>query len=189
MLSRVDIKVKLNAMPKAKYFQKAGPTDKYDKLIPDFSRNIGVAFQILNDLKDWTGDEDNKLVAGQDVLSARPTLLFSLALESASAADKTELLRIAGGRSKVAPEEIVERVRAIYFRTKVFEKADKLIEKFRAKCETLADEIECQPFRELLYYLVDSVLERVALPAEPVATTFGVSLGLPSPRLAAVAGS
>jgi peptide/nickel transport system substrate-binding protein len=30
MLSRIDVKVKLNAMPKAKYFQKAGPTDKYD---------------------------------------------------------------------------------------------------------------------------------------------------------------
>jgi peptide/nickel transport system substrate-binding protein len=30
MLSRIDIKVKVNAMPKAKYFQKAGPSDKYD---------------------------------------------------------------------------------------------------------------------------------------------------------------
>jgi peptide/nickel transport system substrate-binding protein len=30
MLSRIDIKVKLNAMPKAKYFEKAGPTKKYD---------------------------------------------------------------------------------------------------------------------------------------------------------------
>jgi peptide/nickel transport system substrate-binding protein len=30
MLSRIDIKVKLNAMPKAKFFQKAGQTDKYD---------------------------------------------------------------------------------------------------------------------------------------------------------------
>jgi peptide/nickel transport system substrate-binding protein len=30
MLSRVDIKVKLNSMPKAKYFEKAGPTKKYD---------------------------------------------------------------------------------------------------------------------------------------------------------------
>jgi peptide/nickel transport system substrate-binding protein len=30
MLARVDIKVKLNAMPKAKYFEKAGPTSKYD---------------------------------------------------------------------------------------------------------------------------------------------------------------
>ncbi|MEZ0300650.1 MAG: ABC transporter substrate-binding protein [Hyphomicrobiaceae bacterium] len=30
MLSRIDIKVKLNSMPKAKYFEKAGPTKKYD---------------------------------------------------------------------------------------------------------------------------------------------------------------
>jgi peptide/nickel transport system substrate-binding protein len=30
MLSRVDIKVKLNAMPKAKYFEKAGSTKKFD---------------------------------------------------------------------------------------------------------------------------------------------------------------
>lgn len=167
----------------------AGPTDAYDKLIPDFSRNIGVAFQILNDLKDWTGDEDNKLVSGQDVLAARPTLLYALALESASAADKAELHRIATGRTKLSPEETLERVRAIYFRTKVFEKADKLVEKFRAKCESRADEVASDPFRELLYYLVDSVLERVELPAEPIATTFSVPLGLPAPRLAAVAGS
>jgi MFS family permease len=29
--------------------------------VADFARNVGVAFQILNDIKDWTGDEDNKL--------------------------------------------------------------------------------------------------------------------------------
>jgi peptide/nickel transport system substrate-binding protein len=30
MLSRIDVKVKLNAMPKAKFFEKAGPSKKYD---------------------------------------------------------------------------------------------------------------------------------------------------------------
>jgi len=30
MLARIDIKVKLNSMPKAKYFEKAGPSKKYD---------------------------------------------------------------------------------------------------------------------------------------------------------------
>ena len=39
-------------------------------MIVDFSRHMGVAFQILNDLKDWEPDSDNKLVAGQDVLAA-----------------------------------------------------------------------------------------------------------------------
>src|SRR6202007_1817486 len=54
----------------------AGPVDKHEKMVADFSRHLGVAFQVLNDLKDWQGDTDNKLVAGQDVLSARPTLLL-----------------------------------------------------------------------------------------------------------------
>ena len=30
MLARIGVKVTLNALPKAKYFEKAGPTDKYD---------------------------------------------------------------------------------------------------------------------------------------------------------------
>src|SRR5262249_15872671 len=60
----------------------AGPAEKYEKVVTEFSRHLGVAFQILNDLKDWDGDTDNKLVAGQDILAARPTLLLALALES-----------------------------------------------------------------------------------------------------------
>ncbi len=59
----------------------AGPAEQYEKTVADFSKNLGVAFQILNDLKDWDGDDDNKLIAGQDVLAARPTLLLALALE------------------------------------------------------------------------------------------------------------
>ena len=39
-------------------------------------------------------------------------------------------------------------------------KAEKLVEKYRARAEALADEIEPTPLRELLYYLVDSVLDQ-----------------------------
>ena len=154
----------------------AGDAAPYEKLIPDFSRNIGVAFQILNDLKDWNGDADNKLVAGQDVLAARPTLLLALALEAATPAERKELLGMLSGTSRT-PEERTARVRAIYLRANVFEKADKLVEKFRTKCEALADEVQPPEFRELLYYLIDTVLEKAALPAEPVPITFPVELG------------
>jgi geranylgeranyl pyrophosphate synthase len=156
----------------------AGSTEKYDKMIADFSRNVGVAFQILNDIKDWTGDDDNKLVAGQDVLAARPTLLLALALEGSSPAQREELLHlIATARNENADtEELVARVRALYFMAKVFEKADKLVEKFRAKAEALADEVEPTEFRELLYYLVDTVLERGELPRQGV--TQLVQLGM-----------
>ncbi len=138
----------------------AGPIEKYEKLIADFSRNIGVAFQILNDIKDWTGDGDNKLLAGQDVLAARPTLLLALALEGSTPAQREDLL----GLIRRPEPGVVERVRALYLTARVFEKADKLVDKFRAKAEALADDVEPVEFRELLYYLVDSVLEKGELP-------------------------
>jgi geranylgeranyl diphosphate synthase, type II len=139
----------------------AGQAERYEKMIADFSRNLGVAFQILNDLKDWSGDDNNKLLAGQDVLAARPTLLLALALEGLPVADKAELLGLV--RSSNGNADTVMRVRILFQRAKVFEKADKLVEKYRARAESIADDVEPTELRELLYYLVDTVLERPAI--------------------------
>jgi geranylgeranyl pyrophosphate synthase len=163
----------------------AGPAETYEKAVTDFSRNLGVAFQILNDLKDWGGDEDNKLLAGQDVLAARPTLLLALALEGLSAAEKGELLGlISAAREHASPDDTVaadtvERVRALYRKAKVFAKADALVEKYRSRAEAIADEVEPTEFRELLYYLVDTVLERT-LAADDGPKEFAVELGRPA---------
>src|SRR3954471_20958849 len=94
----------------------AGPADAYEKVIADFSRNVGVAFQVLNDIKDWAGDDDNKLVSGQDVLAARPTLLLALALEGLPPAQKEELLHlIRTARTEGADADaLVARVRELY---------------------------------------------------------------------------
>src|SRR5262249_24629083 len=37
----------------------AGSAEKYEKFVVEFSRHLGIAFQILNDLKDFEGDGDN----------------------------------------------------------------------------------------------------------------------------------
>jgi geranylgeranyl pyrophosphate synthase len=160
----------------------AGPAEKYEKVVTDFSRHLGVAFQILNDLKDWEGDSDNKLVAGQDVLSARPTLLLALALESLERPERSELLTLinqsksapdAPGRSGQSAEtvqaeanHIVARVRQLFLQAQVFDKAEKLVEKYRARAEAIADEVEPVELRELLYFLVDTILDRQP-PPEP----------------------
>src|SRR5262249_24002188 len=151
----------------------AGPADQYEKQVADFSKNLGIAFQILNDLKDWQGDDDNKLVAGQDVLAARPTLLLALALEGSAPAEREELLALIArcqaraGQSAATPDlgalegqALVGRVGRLFSQAQVFDKAEKLVEKFRVKAEAIADEVEPTELRELLYYLVDSVLDR-----------------------------
>jgi geranylgeranyl pyrophosphate synthase len=155
----------------------AGPAEPYEKMVADFSKNLGIAFQILNDLKDWEGDSDNKLLAGQDVLAARPTLLLALALEGSSPADRSELLALlhqqANHQAQALPSpgvDRVERVRRLFARAQVFDKAEKLVEKFKAKAEAVADEVEPTELRELLYFLVDTVLDRQPSPAPEPAT-------------------
>jgi geranylgeranyl pyrophosphate synthase len=163
----------------------AGPAEPYEKTVAEFSRHLGVAFQILNDLKDWDGDSDNKLLAGQDVLAASPTLLLALALEGSPPGRRDELLTLLHeasggcqppdsgpaknpgadahrirGLTPPARREVVERVRTLFSEALVFDKAEKLVEKYRARAEAVADAVEPTELRELLYYLVDSVLDR-----------------------------
>jgi geranylgeranyl pyrophosphate synthase len=146
----------------------AGPADEYEKAVADFSKNLGVAFQILNDLKDWDGDDDNKLIAGQDVLAARPTLLLALAMEGSTPAEREELLALLQRETdKENAAETVERVRQLFTKAQVFVKAEKLVEKYRARAEAIADDMQPTELRELLYYLVDSVLDRPAPDTEP----------------------
>jgi geranylgeranyl diphosphate synthase, type II len=134
----------------------AGPTEKYEEMISGFSRHLGVAFQIVNDLKDWSTDLQNKRIIGQDALAMRPTLLLALALESAAPAQREELLQLISGNSKT--DAVVQRVARIYESCQVFEKARKLIEKYRQRAEAIADEVEPEKLRELLYFLVDTAL-------------------------------
>lgn len=147
----------------------AGPAEPYEKLIVEFSRNLGVAFQILNDLKDWQGDCDNKLLAGQDVLSGRPTLLLALALEGLAAGEREELLSLLHnplpGRKQDDPM-VLQRLRVLFEKADVFDKAEKLVDKFKAKAEALADETQPEALREFLYYLIDNVLEKPVFDGE-----------------------
>src|SRR5262245_15266292 len=134
----------------------AGPTEKYEEMISGFSRHLGVAFQIVNDLKDWSTDQQNKRIIGQDALAMRPTLLLALALESASSTEREELIGLISGDSR--DERSVQQVAKIYESCQVFEKARKLVEKYRQRAEAIADEVEPEKLRELLYFLVDTAL-------------------------------
>jgi geranylgeranyl diphosphate synthase, type II len=107
------------------------------------------------------------MLAGQDVLAARPTLLLALALEGLPLEKRSELLDALRTTTKAATSVSLQRVRRFFDEARVFDKADKLIEKYRARAEAIADEVEPTELRELLYYLVDSVLDRQAPPSDP----------------------
>ena len=154
----------------------AGDAEPYREAIRTFSRNMGVAFQILNDFGDWVGDDMNKMSAGGDVFGGRPTLLWALALQGLPEKDAEELLTLANADCGISDTERLRRVRQLYDQANVFETALRLVDKHQARAEQVADEIDVEELRRLFYFLVDTVLERPEMPSPPV-----VSIGVSAP--------
>lgn len=133
-----------------------GSVGQYEELVSSFSRHIGVGFQILNDLKDWNGDTNNKLITGQDALAMRPTVLLALALQTADDQQKADLKDILQGDPSNRMR--IGRLRKIYEDCGVFIKAETLVEKSRARAEALAESVENEDFKQLLLFFCESVL-------------------------------
>ncbi|MGV3483221.1 MAG: polyprenyl synthetase family protein [Planctomycetaceae bacterium] len=152
----------------------AGDASKYVEPIRNFSRNLGVAFQILNDLADWDNDSTNKVVGAGDVLAGRPTLLLALALESASDHDRAELMSVLSEDSGLSSEQRIATAHRLYRSAGVFDLAMRLVDKHQQRAEAAAEQIESEALRRLFFFLIDTVLER---PIESSPTV--VSLGLP----------
>ncbi|TWT93689.1 DUF116 domain-containing protein [Neorhodopirellula pilleata] len=141
-----------------------------------FSRNLGVAFQIINDLHDWLGDDSNKLSAGADVIAGRPTLLWALALQNLNGDDQATLLSIAEDDCELSVIERLQTAERLYRQSGAFDLALQLVDKHQAKAEQVADDIEIEPLRRLFYFLVDTVLERPEMPSPAL-----VSLAVAAP--------
>ena len=159
----------------------AGQGDTLRDPIKKFARNLGVAFQILNDLKDWQGDEDNKLASGADVLGGRPTVLYALALESLENAERTELTEIAN--SDEPSGQRLARARQLYQAASVFETAHRLVDKHQQRAEEVVEELESEALQRLFYYLIDTVLERPEQPSTPIVAAEDLGLVRPVAEL------
>lgn len=152
--------------------------NEYREAIRTFSRNLGVAFQILNDLGDFAGDDDNKLSAGGDIFGGRPTLLWALALESLDEQDQQALLDLARPDCPLSDTARLSAVRKLYEKAGVFDTAFRLVDKHQQRAEQIADRLEPDALRRLLYFLVDTVLERPEISTPKV-----VSLGIVAPAV------
>ena len=136
----------------------AGPVEPYREAIARYSRHLGVAYQIINDLDDWQDNQPNKRVGGGDVLGGRPTVLLALALQELGEQDRCELLALVGDRSPRAAR--TARVGELYARAEVYRKASTLISKHHRRAQQAADQLDNEPLRRLLHFILDAILDR-----------------------------
>lgn len=133
----------------------AGPADDYRPVLARFARHLGVGYQILNDLDDWRATAQNKRRSGTDVLGRRPTILLALALETLAESDRGRLESLLSAPSSAeTPAEVAE----LYRRGGVFRAAERLVAKHRQRAAETVAEIQPEPLRRLLQFLVDGIL-------------------------------
>jgi geranylgeranyl pyrophosphate synthase len=138
----------------------AGPADHYAEPVAQLAKHLGIAFQILNDLQDWRGDDFNKLKLGGDVLGGRPTVLWALALEGLDDGHRRQLEQlVAEGRTMPA---VFAEIRGLFERADVFQKALGLVREHRAQAERVADSLSPPALNRLARHLIETVLEQPA---------------------------
>jgi geranylgeranyl diphosphate synthase type II len=93
----------------------------------EFGKNIGIAFQLQDDILDSFGEGDKvgKKIGG-DIAANKKTILLIEALNSATGDDKDELYYWLGAKS----EEKIEAVLNLYAKYKVRDKAEQLKEQY-----------------------------------------------------------
>lgn len=136
----------------------AGPAEKYAEPVSQLAKHLGIAFQILNDLQDWQGDDFNKLTLGGDVLGGRPTVLWALALEGLEPEDRRELEQLVAEGD--ATPRVFKQIRTLFQRADVFKKAFLLVEEHRQKAVRVAENLAPEPLSRLAHHLIDTVLQQ-----------------------------
>jgi geranylgeranyl diphosphate synthase, type II len=160
-----DDALKIYALKTAPAFEAAlycglrlgGPATQYADAVEKLARHLGIAFQILNDLQDWTGDDFNKLTLGGDVLGGRPTVLWALALEGLDDDDRLELEQLVAEGS-ATPETFAE-IRRLFQHAGAFEKALELVDEHRSVAQRVADGLSPEALCRLACHMIETVLE------------------------------
>jgi geranylgeranyl diphosphate synthase type II len=130
------------------------------KALQSFGKNIGIAFQVQDDLLDITGDEKEfgKKVGG-DLIEGKKTFLFINALSEAKKNDRERLLNVIKNKGIKSSE--VNEYKKIYERLGVIDNAKNEIKSYTEKALKKLTVIGKEEDRRIFYWLADSLIKRI----------------------------
>ena len=137
----------------------AGASKQEIKSMAAFGKNIGIAFQIQDDLLDISGNESElgKFVGG-DLVEGKKTYLFLKALEKSRGKDKKEFLGII--ENKGIKHNEIPKFQALYCKLGVLEDAREEIIMYSNRALSKLKYLKRQEDRDLFTWLTDSLIKR-----------------------------
>ena len=134
-----------------------GASDSSINSLYEFGENLGIAFQIQDDILDAFGDSAKvgKQVGG-DILSDKKTMLYTTFQSTASATEKEEFLRL----SATANNEKISGIKALYKATGVLEYCTKKQQAYQERAMNHLAQVECMQPKQNLFTLAEFITNR-----------------------------
>ncbi|MEZ0344401.1 MAG: polyprenyl synthetase family protein [Caldimicrobium sp.] len=130
---------------------------EFSQNLYNFGLNLGMAFQVIDDLLDYTSSETGK-DQGKDFLEGKVTLPVILALKNAENNHKEEILRLL--KTKETKKKDFQRMYELLNQYKAFENTLEKGKEFVNKAKEQLKELPSSPFKEALNFLADYLLTR-----------------------------
>ncbi len=137
-----------------------GGKEKEIKGIANYGLNIGIAFQVQDDLLDIIADENKfgKRI-GSDLIEGKKTYLFIKALEKARGEDRKLLNKVVDNKGIRINQ--VKKYKELYERLEVIADARKIINYYTKKALNSLNVIKKISDKEILVWLADGLLKRI----------------------------
>lgn len=136
-----------------------GGTEKQIKALSLYGRNLGMAFQIQDDLLDLTADEaEFGKITGGDLVEGKKTFLFIKALEKARGKDKKVLLQAV--KNKGISREEVPLFKEMFYRLGIIDDCEREISRLTGLAVKQLDAINEKTDRDMLIWLANSLIRR-----------------------------
>ncbi len=132
----------------------AGQHEICDDVLGAYSRALGIAYQIRDDLADLGNTADSNDIAGQ-----RPSLLLAIARERASGDDRTLLDRL--WRRELQPDPAA--IESLYRRLKADERCEHLLESYKEEAIRSLAALDHPSLKGLLRRVVGKIFNDVEI--------------------------
>lgn len=132
--------------------KESGITDKVCKVFYEIGHNVGMAFQIMDDILDYTSDEET---IGKPIYSDIIQGIYNLPLIYALNEDRNTFERLL--KEDLSREDVVHIVKMVVKKGGV-EKSRKLAEKYINKSYKLIEKLPDNPNKEVLKGLISKII-------------------------------
>ncbi len=134
-----------------------GPSEPEGRALRDYGMNLGLAFQLTDDLLDFTSTDDTLgKGAGVDLLGGKVTLpLIYLLAADPSASEKVQTVISEKSYESVTRRELLEAVDRVGASEQARVRADEYAEAARTALDILPDSEYCESLRAIPTYVLD----------------------------------